>query len=110
MKLLFDENLSRRLVRAVEDLHPGSKHVIDVGLERADDQTVWLHALEHGFTLVSRDADFAERSLSEGPPPKVVWIRRGNCSTRTIELLLRERRAELAAFAADAAAPFLSLE
>jgi predicted nuclease of predicted toxin-antitoxin system len=109
VKLLFDENLSRRLVRPVEDLHPGSKHVSDVGLERADDQTVWRHALEHGFTLVSRDADFAERSLSEGPPPKVIWIRRGNCSTRTIESLLRERHAELEAFAADEVAPFLSL-
>jgi predicted nuclease of predicted toxin-antitoxin system len=55
-------------------------------------------------------ADFAERSLSEGPPPKVVWIRCGNCSTGAIESLLRERRAELAAFEADETAPFLALE
>jgi predicted nuclease of predicted toxin-antitoxin system len=110
VKLLFDENLSPRLVRAVEDLHPGSMHVSDLGLERADDPTVRRHALEHGFTLVTKDADFAEWSLREGPPPKVVWIRRGNCSTRTIESLLRERRSELEAFEADETVPFLSLE
>ena len=109
MKLLFDENLSRRLVRALETVYPGSAHVIDVGLERADDEAVWRHALDHGFTIVSKDADFAERSLAEGPPPKVVWIRRGNCATNEIEALLRDRCQHLLAFGRDTSAPFLSL-
>lgn len=78
MKLPFDENLSRRLVGAVEYLYPDSKHVSDVGLMRAGDETVWRHALEHGFTLVSKDADLDERSLSgalENPARAALSIR-----------------------------------
>lgn len=109
MKLLLDENLSRRLAPALEPLYPGSAHVCEFGLERADDEAVWRHAREHGFAIVTKDVDFAERSLAEGPPPKVVWIRRGNCSTGEIEALLRERREEILDLEADASAPFLSL-
>ena len=109
MKLLLDENLSRRLVPALEALYPGSTHVSEVGLEHADDEAVWRHAREHGFAIVTKDADFTERSLAEGPPPKVVWIRRGNCSTQAIEALLRERREEILAFEEDASAAFLAL-
>ena len=72
VKLLLDENLSRRLASALEPLYPGSAHVCEFGLERAGDEAVWRHAREHGFAIVTKDADFAERSLAEGPPPKVV--------------------------------------
>lgn len=109
MKLLLDENLSRRLVPALEGLYPGSTHVSAIGLERAEDEDLWRHAREHGFAIVTKDADFAERGLAEGPPPKVVWIRRGNCSTREIEALLRERREEILAFEGDPSAAFLAL-
>jgi predicted nuclease of predicted toxin-antitoxin system len=109
VKLLLDENLSRRLVPALEGLYPRSTHVSAIGLERAEDEDLWRHAREHGFAIVTKDADFAERSLAEGPPPKIVWIRRGNCTTQEIETLLRERRPDLLAFESDASAPFLSL-
>ena len=94
MKLLFDENLSFRLPRALADLFPGSIHAEDVGLDESDDDVIWRYAADHGYVVVTKDADFAERSLLEGPPPKVVWIRRGNCSTRAIERLLREGHAD----------------
>lgn len=109
MKLLLDENLSRRLVLALEALYPGSSQVGEIGLERADDDAIWRHAREHGFAIVTKDADFAERGLAEGPPPKVVWIRRGNCSTREIEALLREYRNDLLAFESDTSTALLSL-
>ena len=47
MKLLFDENLSPKLVRLLEDFFPNSKHVRDVGLEAADDLLVWQYAIDH---------------------------------------------------------------
>jgi hypothetical protein len=37
MKLLFDENLSFRLVTALADIYPDSSHVREVGLLGADD-------------------------------------------------------------------------
>lgn len=109
MRRLSDENLSRRLVSALESLYPGSAHVSQFGLERADDAAVWRHALEHGFAIVSKDADFADRALAQGLPPKVVWIRRGNCATRDVERRLRQHHVDVEAFELDASAPFLSL-
>ena len=68
---------------------PGSVHVENCGLDRALDREVWEYARAHGFVLVSKDADFSEMSVVFGFPPKVLWIQRGNCSTRDIEQLLR---------------------
>jgi predicted nuclease of predicted toxin-antitoxin system len=109
VRLLLDENLSPRLVRVLTDLFPGSTHVRDVGLSRATDDAVWTYAAQYGYVIVSKDAEFHQRSFLLGPPPKVVWIRRGNCSTKDIETLLRQRHQDLLAFDADPAGSFLAL-
>ncbi len=89
MKLLFDENLSHKLARRLADLFPRSVHVRDVGLKATDDPLVWDYARDNDFMIVSKDADMHDLSLVFGNPPKVVWIRLGNCSTRQVEELLR---------------------
>ena len=109
MKLLFDENVSPRLVAALSDEFPGSVHVRDIGLARATDATIWAYARAHGLAILSKDSDFHQVSFLRGPPPKVIWIRRGNCSTADIEALLRFNRTEILAFEADAEAAFLVL-
>ncbi|HYE36760.1 DUF5615 family PIN-like protein [Methylocaldum sp.] len=96
MKLLFDENLSPRLASALTDLFPGSSHVHSLGLGGADDVAVWERAKLDGFILVSKDSDFYERSLLYGFPPKVLWIRRGNCSTSAIEAMIRDHFDDIA--------------
>ena len=109
VRLLLDQNLSSRLVRALADVFRGSTHVRDVGLSRATDEAVWTYAARHGYVIVSKDAEFHQRSFVLGHPPKVVWIRRGNCSTRDIETLLRGRGPDLLAFDADPERSFLAL-
>lgn len=89
MKLLFDENLSPVLIRLLSDIYPESAHVRDLNLKSSPDPKVWAYAAEHGYTIVSKDADFRQRSFLYGHPPKVIWIRIGNCSTRCIAALLR---------------------
>ena len=89
MKLLFDENLSPRLVESLRDIYPDSKHVSGVELGAADDSAIWEYAKIHGFAIVSKDSDFAERGVLEDDPPKVIWIRLGNCSSTEIERQLR---------------------
>ncbi|MDP2815358.1 MAG: DUF5615 family PIN-like protein [Rectinemataceae bacterium] len=91
MKLLFDENLAPSLVMALADIFPQSQHVARIGLDTAPDREVWEYARKHNYTLVSKDSDFHELSLLYGSPPKVVWIRRGNCTTRQIEFILRNK-------------------
>ena len=110
MNLLLDQNLSDRLCDRFADLGVTIVHVRSVGLEAADDSRVWDHAAEHNFMIVSKDSDFNNRAFLFGPPPKVVWIRRGNCSTRDIEDLLRTRYQDLVMFAADTTAALLILE
>lgn len=96
MKLLFDQNLSPRLVQRLSDLYAGSAHVSVLGLGQATDHEVWEYARSHDFVIVSKDTDFSEMSVVRGYPPKVVWIRRGNCSTRDIEEILRRGQELLA--------------
>ena len=91
MKLLFDQNLSPALVQVLADVFPQSQHVARLGLDRVQDHEVWAYARDNGYTLVSKDSDFHDLSVLYGAPPKVVWIRRGNCSTKQIELILRNK-------------------
>ena len=74
MKLLFDHNLSYKLVARLADLFPNSEHVRNVNLHEADDRPVWEYARAHGFAIVSKDEDFHQLSFLYGAPPKVVWV------------------------------------
>jgi predicted nuclease of predicted toxin-antitoxin system len=109
MKLLFDENLSHKLVRRLADIFPDSTHVRDVGMKAADDPLVWEYARNNGLMIVSKDSDMHQRSFVFGQPPKVVWVRLGNCSTSDVEKLLRKNFAAIKAFYEDDYASFLSL-
>jgi len=95
MKLLFDENLSPRLVAKLAACYPGSTHVMAHALDQVPDEAVWTFAREHGYTLVTKDSDFHELSLLRGAPPKVVWIRRGNCTTNQIEAIPRKHSSDI---------------
>lgn len=109
MRLLLDQNLSHRLKRPLAPEYPDIAHVRDFGLERADDTSVWGFAKENGFVIVSKDSDFHQRSLVFGHPPKVIWLRIGNCSTTDIESVLRNGQSTIATFLADATASLLTL-
>jgi predicted nuclease of predicted toxin-antitoxin system len=109
MKLLFDQNLSHRLVSHVSVGFPGSTHVRLVGLQRAKDSELWTYAATNGFAIVSKDADFQQRSMLMGHPPKVIWIRSGNCLTQAVAALLLNQRETLLAFDADPSATFIAL-
>lgn len=95
MKLLFDQNLSPHLVKLLSDIFPNSNHVFPLGLDTFDDTDVWEYARQNAFTLVTKDADFGDLSILRGFPPKVIWIRRGNCKTSDIEKILRDNFAAI---------------
>lgn len=92
MKLLLDENLSRRIIPSLEDHYPGSTQVALIGLEQATDHEVWQYAKEHGFVIVTRDSDYYDLSLVRGAPPQVIWLQTGNTSKQeVIDLLIRKK-------------------
>jgi predicted nuclease of predicted toxin-antitoxin system len=108
-RLLFDHNLSPRLVERLGDRYPGAQHVAAVGLERATDAQVWAYAGAHGYAIVTKDSDFNDTVVLQGSPPKVVWLRLGNCTTGAIERVLRAAAETVTAFLADPAADLLEL-
>lgn len=108
-RLLFDENLASRLATQLAGFYPRSSSVAREGLEGATDAALWAHAAKEGFVLVTKDEDFHRLSVLRGFPPKVVWIRLGNCSTADVAHLLRSRLEQLSAFVAHEEAAFIAL-
>ena len=88
MKLFFDENLSPKLPGLLATLFPGSAHVRECGLLGRTDDEVWEYARANGFTIVSKDSDFQQRSFLYGHPPRVIWLRIGNCTRHRIVQLI----------------------
>lgn len=92
MKLLFDANLSPKLASSLQDIFPGSDHVFNTKDIAEDDRLIWEHALAGGFAIVTKDSDFEAQGNVALVSPKIVWIRRGNCSTASIEEMIRSNR------------------
>jgi predicted nuclease of predicted toxin-antitoxin system len=96
-------------VNRLADLFPNSCHGTEVGLDRSLDQEVWDYACRCGFLIVTKDIDFTEFIVLQGFPPKVIWIRRGNCSTKDIETILRDNYNFIKAMNEDADTGILEL-
>ncbi len=110
MKLLFDQNLSFKLVPALSAVFPGSRHLKDFGLTHEQDEPIWSFAAKNGFTIVSKDSDFLHLALLRGHPPKVVYIRLGNCSTKDIIQHLLSEEQTIKEFIADPNESLLDME
>lgn len=92
MKLLFDQNISFRLVKKIEEIYPESSQVRELGLENATDMEIWEFARENNYAIVTFDADFFDLSNLKGHPPKIIWLRMGNTTTNNLEKVLLEKK------------------
>lgn len=110
MKLLLDENLSRRLVPSLQQAFAGTCHLEDVGLQGASDTAVWAFAGREGYALVSEDDDFRQLSLLRGTPPKVLVLAIGNGGNAEVLGVLMSNRVRIEAFDADALESLLVLQ
>jgi len=84
MKLLFDQNISFRILSLLPDSFSDCRQVRSIGLHNCDDVEIWQYAKRNGFTIVTFDADFFDLSILRGFPPKVIWLRTGNLNTSEI--------------------------
>lgn len=92
MKLLLDENLSRRVIPFLQDAFPGSSQVALLNLGNVDDRTIWDFAKDQEFVIVTKDADFYDMSIVYGQPPKIIWLKIGNQSKAvTVNALVSNR-------------------
>jgi predicted nuclease of predicted toxin-antitoxin system len=109
MRLLFDEQLSDTLPAMLADAFPGSVQVRALAGSGISDERVWELAIQHSCLLVSKDEDFQRLSMLRGAPPKVIWLRLGNCRTEDVANLLRRQARALQLFAEQDEATFLAL-
>ena len=88
MKLLFDQNISFRVLKKLDKIFSGSEQVKDLGLQDFSDKQIWNYAKENNFSIVTFDSDFFDLANLYGHPPKIIWLRTGNRKTNEIAELL----------------------
>lgn len=92
MKLLLDQNISFRVVPNITEHFPKSRQVKNLNLQNASDHEIWQFSKEQDFTIVTFDADFYNISQIKGFPPKIIWLRTGNLTSKAIAKLLIQNR------------------
>jgi len=102
MKLLFDQNISFRIVKEIIKTFPESKQVKELQLENSTDLEIWNFAKKNKFIIVTFDSDFYDISLLRGLPPKIIWLRIGNTSTKNILKVLKTNYNLIKEFAENA--------
>lgn len=110
VKLLFDENLSPKLVHLLATEFPDSSHVELLQLRGSTDTTLWELAKRQGYILVSKDNDFRQRAFLLGSPPKVIWLSIGNAGTSEIVALLKKNQSVIQLFEENSEESLLVLE
>lgn len=91
MKLLFDQNISYRLIKKINDVYEQAYSLRALGLSNSSDIDLWRYAKDNDFTIVTFDADFFDFTTLYGAPPKIIWIKTGNMTTENLANLLLER-------------------
>lgn len=95
MKLLLDENLSRRVIPFIQDSYPYSTQIVLIGLEQADDKAIRQYAIDNNFVITTKDADFYEMNVLYGQPPKLIWLKMGNQSKSATLKVLQDNLIEI---------------
>jgi predicted nuclease of predicted toxin-antitoxin system len=109
LKLLLDQNLSYKLVSELEPTFPGSSHVFRLGLDQAPDTELREYAALREFTLVTKNTDLVDLCVLRGAPPKIVWLRLGNCTTELVREVLQRSEQRIVTFGQDQSEVVLSL-
>ena len=101
VKLLFDQNLSYRLVTRLKDIYQDSAHTAALGLDKASDIDVWKYAKENGYALVSKDSDFNDICTLYDYPPHIIWIRLGNSRVSAVQAVLEKYKDQICSIIED---------
>ena len=98
MKLLFDQNISFRLIERISNLYPDAKQVRELGLENVTDNEIFEFAKKNDYSIVTFDSDFCDLNILKGFPPKIIWIRTGNTTTKNLEIIVKNKYERIKSF------------
>jgi predicted nuclease of predicted toxin-antitoxin system len=92
MNLLFDQNISFRILPKLESHFNSVTQVRVKELENSTDKEIWEFARVNDFTIVTFDIDFYDFSVIWGAPPKIIWIRSLDQTTDAIANLILKHK------------------
>jgi predicted nuclease of predicted toxin-antitoxin system len=98
LKLLFDQNISPKVVKQLASVFEDSQQVRHVGLEDSSDFKIFDFAKKHDFVIVTFDSDFIDLNILKGAPPKIIWIRSQNQTTKNVAKILKDNIIEILEF------------
>jgi len=98
VKLLFDQNISFRIIQKIQNTFHDSKQIRSLNLENATDTDIWEYSKIHNFSIVTFDADFSDIANIKGNPPKIIWLRIGNTTTKNIAEILKKHQLTISDF------------
>jgi predicted nuclease of predicted toxin-antitoxin system len=99
MRFLVDQNISQRVIARLNDVFPDLGHVRHLGLTDANDHSIFMYARHHNFdAIISLDEDFYNLLLEHGRPPKIIWLRLGNCSTSNLVEVIKLNKSNITDF------------
>lgn len=110
MKLLFDQNLSYRIIKKILNSFPDSKHISEVKLTNSDDKAIWYYAQKENFIIVTHDSDFDDLFLLNGFPPKIIKFKIGNLSNEEAVSIILKNEKSIREFIMDEESGFLEIE
>ena len=109
MKLLFDQNVSHRIITLLKKEFPEAQQVRNLNLENNSDSQIWLFARENDYCIVTFDADFIDIATLKGAPPKIIWLRLGNTSTASISNKIISYKAQIQDFLLSSESAFMEV-
>jgi predicted nuclease of predicted toxin-antitoxin system len=100
MRLIADENISWRLKKLLPQWEILPSNEIKPA-RRLTDLMIWEFAKTNKYIILTFDEDFLELQNLLSYPPKIIWLRTGNVSTRQIASLLLRLEDTISEFLAN---------
>jgi predicted nuclease of predicted toxin-antitoxin system len=102
MKVLIDQNISHRILTFIQNDLYNFEHVRNVGLKDANDYEIFMYARNNNFdSILTLDEDFQFLLLTQNQPPKIIWIKVGNCPTKILAELINNNSSIISFFLTD---------
>lgn len=99
MKVLIDQNISHRIIPFLAEYFDILTHVRETGLMNSYDYQIFMYARETKYdAILTLDEDFQHHILIHNAPPKVIWLRVGNCSTKHLSDVIIQNIGDINAF------------
>ena len=99
IRILIDQNISHRIIPKISTTFSAVEHVRNLGLQQASDYEIFLQARGQQFdAILTIDEDFLNLIQVFGSPPKIIWLRLGNCQTDYIASVLVAYREQIESF------------